>query len=54
MPLKQTVYSTQTCDWGSSNHVGLSEFVLHGRKEDGSTISVGTKSVKTTAEYFAQ
>jgi len=43
-----------TYDWGSSNHVGLSEFVLHGRKEDGSTISVGIKSVKTTAEYFAQ
>lgn len=43
-----------TYDWGSSNHVGLSEFVLHGRKEDGSTISVGIKSVKTTAEYFQQ
>lgn len=41
-----------TYDWGSSNHIGLSEFVLHGRKEDGSTISVGIKSVKTTAEYF--
>lgn len=41
-----------TYDWGSSNHVGLSEFVLHGRKVDGSTISVGIKSVKTTAEYF--
>ena len=26
--------------------------VLHGRKEDGSTISAGIKSVKTTAEYF--
>ncbi|MDO9309530.1 MAG: hypothetical protein Q7V04_10740 [Deltaproteobacteria bacterium] len=43
-----------TYDWGSSNHTGLSEFVLHGRKEDGSTISVGIKSVKTTAEYFQQ
>jgi len=43
-----------TYDWGSSNHVGLSEFVLHGRKVDGSTISVGIKSVKTTAEYFLQ
>lgn len=43
-----------TYDWGSSNHTGLSEFVLHGRKEDGSTISVGIKSVKTTAEYFAE
>lgn len=43
-----------TYDWGNSNHVGLSEFVLHGRKADGSTISVGIKSVKTTAEYFTQ
>lgn len=43
-----------TYDWGSSNHVGLSEFVVHGRKQDGSTISVGIKSVKTTAEYFVQ
>lgn len=42
-----------TYDWGSDNHVGLSEFVLHGRKEDGSTISVGIKSVKSTAEYFS-
>ena len=41
-----------TYDWGSSNHVGLSEFVLHGRKEDGAKISVGIKSVTTTAEYF--
>ncbi len=41
-----------TYDWGGSNHVGLSEFVVHGRKVDGSTISVGIKSVKTTAEYF--
>lgn len=43
-----------TYDWGSSNHVGLSEFVLHGRKADGSTISVGIRSVKTTAAYFMQ
>jgi hypothetical protein len=42
-----------TYDWGSSNHVGLSEFVLHGRKVDGSTISVGIKSVRGTAEYFS-
>jgi len=42
-----------TYDWGSTNHVGLSEFVLHGRKVDGSKISVGIKSVKTTAEYFS-
>jgi len=43
-----------TYDWGSSNHTGLSEFVLHGRKVDGSKISVGIKSVKTTAEYFTK
>ena len=43
-----------TYDWGSSNHIGLSEFVLHGRKEDGSGIAVGIKSVKTTVEYFAR
>jgi hypothetical protein len=43
-----------TYDWGSSNHTGLSEFVLHARKENGSTISVGIKSVKSTAEYFAK
>jgi len=43
-----------TYDWGSGNHVGLSEFVLHGRKVDGAKISVGIKSVKTTAEYFGQ
>lgn len=42
-----------TYDWGSANHTGLSEFVLHGRKVDGTTISVGIKSVRTTAEYFA-
>ena len=42
-----------TYDWGSSNHVGLSEFVVHGRKADGSGIAVGIKSVKTTTEYFA-
>ena len=41
-----------TYDWGSSHHTGLSEFVLHGRKVDGATISVGIKSVKTTAQYF--
>jgi hypothetical protein len=42
-----------TYDWGSSSHLGLSEFVVHGRKVDGSTISVGIKSVQTTARYFA-
>ena len=43
-----------TYDWGSSNHTGLSEFVVHGRKADGSGIPVGIKSVTTTAEYFTQ
>jgi hypothetical protein len=43
-----------TYDWSGSNHVGLSEFVIHGKKWDGSVISVGIKSVKATAEYFAQ
>ena len=42
-----------TYDWGSTRHVGLSEFVLHGKKADGATISVGIKSLKPTAEYFA-
>ena len=41
-----------TYDWGSGNHVGLSEFVVNGRREDGSTISVGIKSVSTTTDYF--
>jgi hypothetical protein len=43
-----------TYDWGSNPPVGLSEFVVHGRKADGSAISVGVKSVKTTAAYFAK
>ncbi|HOP40616.1 MAG TPA: hypothetical protein PLI53_06195 [Geobacteraceae bacterium] len=43
-----------TYDWGSPHHVGLSEFVLHGKKTDGSTISVGIHSVKTVEEYFRQ
>lgn len=48
-----------TYDWGNPNPVGLSEYVLHGKKEnnpDGTSryISVGIKSVKTTAEYFTQ
>ena len=43
-----------TYDWGSSLHVGLSEFVVHGRIANGSTISVGIKSVKTTVAYFAK
>ncbi|MRR06391.1 MAG: hypothetical protein EG828_05520 [Deltaproteobacteria bacterium] len=41
-----------TYDWGSPHHVGLSEFVLHGKKSDDSTISVGIHSVKTVTEYF--
>ncbi len=43
-----------TYDWGSNNPVGLSEFIVHGRKADGSTISVGIRSVKTTEEYFEE
>ena len=43
-----------TYDWGSANHTGLSEFVVHGRKQDGSKIFVGIKSVSTTADYFAR
>jgi hypothetical protein len=43
-----------TYDWGSSNHVGLSEFVVHGRKQSGSGISVGIGSLKKTADYFQQ
>jgi hypothetical protein len=41
-----------TYDWGSSSHVGLSEFVVHGRKQNGSGISVGIGSLKKTADYF--
>ncbi len=41
-----------TYDWGGSNHVGLSEYVVHGKKEDGSTISVGIRSLKTIEDYF--
>jgi hypothetical protein len=41
-------------DGDSCNHVGLSEFVLHGAREDRSKISVGIKSVKTIEEYFSQ
>lgn len=41
-----------TYDWGSDNHIGLSEFVVHGRKQDGSGISVGIKSLQKTADYF--
>lgn len=43
-----------TYDWGSPNHVGLSEFVVHGRKQNNSGISVGIRSLSTTTEYFLQ
>lgn len=43
-----------TYDWGSDNHVGLSEFVAHGRKQDGSGISIGIRSLQTTSGYFKQ
>jgi hypothetical protein len=43
-----------TYDWGSPNHVGLSEFVVHGRKQDGSGIPVGIRTLKKTADYFLQ
>lgn len=43
-----------TYDWGNAdNHVGLSEFVLNGKKSDGSKIAVGIKAVTATADYFA-
>lgn len=41
-----------TYDWGSSDHRGLSEFVVHGRKQSGSGISVGIRQLKNTADYF--
>jgi hypothetical protein len=42
-----------TYDWGTpDNHVGLSEFVVHGKKSDGSKISVGIKAVTQTTAYF--
>ncbi len=42
-----------TYDWGNAvNHVGLSEFVVNGKKFDGSKISVGIKAVTPTADYF--
>lgn len=41
-----------TYDWGSSGRFGLSEFVVHGSKQDGSTISVGIHSVRTISAYF--
>jgi hypothetical protein len=41
-----------TYDWGSTSHIGLSEFVLHGRKQNGSGIVVGIRSLHKTADYF--
>jgi hypothetical protein len=42
-----------TYDWGNyNNHVGLSEFVVNGKKANGSKISVGIKAVTATADYF--
>lgn len=43
-----------TYDWGNANHIGLSEYVVHGKKENKSAIQVGVKSIKATMEYFAQ
>lgn len=34
------------------DHIGISEFILHGAREDGSKIPVGIHSVKTIGEYF--
>jgi len=42
-----------TYDWGdTSGHIGLSEFVVHGKKANGSKIAVGIKAVTPTAVYF--
>jgi hypothetical protein len=42
-----------TYDWGNpANPVGLSEFVLNGSREDGTTITVGVHSVKYWSDYF--
>jgi len=42
-----------TYDWGNeTNHTGLSEFVVQGRKANGSKISVGIKAVTPTVAYF--
>lgn len=47
-----------TYDWGNPNHIGLSEFVLHGRRIDQQgqrkPVTVGVKSIKNTADYFIQ
>ncbi|MCX5839251.1 MAG: hypothetical protein NTW71_12160 [Deltaproteobacteria bacterium] len=42
-----------TYDWGNpEKSIGLSEFVIHGKKADGSEVSVGIKAVTPTAAYF--
>ena len=42
-----------TYDWGNpDNYVGLSEFVVHGKREDGSGIAVKINRVCRTDEYF--
>jgi hypothetical protein len=42
-----------TYDWGNPmTHVGLSEFIIHGKTEDCRGISVGIHSVTPTAAYF--
>jgi hypothetical protein len=44
-----------TYDWGNPfTHVGLSEFVVNGKKSNGSKISVGIKAVTPTADYFVR
>jgi hypothetical protein len=42
-----------TYDWGNpATSVGLSEFVIHGKREDCTGVSVGIRSVTPTAAYF--
>jgi hypothetical protein len=42
-----------TYDWGNAtNHVGLSEYILHGNRDDGRGIAVSIRSVTPTARYF--
>lgn len=42
-----------TYDWGSpDNTIGLSEFVVHGKREDGQGIAVKINRVLTTEDYF--
>ena len=42
-----------TYDWGNpGNHMGLSEFVVHGKREDSNGIAVKINRVIRTADYF--